>query len=166
VPTPQDEFWEQVRETNTEGPRPAGDGPDKRLRPEASPTVVAVAQRLDRRPAAPDSGPRELGGRPDSGATVVVNGTPVLSGPQEVEPRALPAATSRLVDTAPVVDTSWDRLEEPILVPSRADRATAQPRPADVEMVGGRPVFVVYRPSRGLEMGPYTGPHPDQQRGR
>jgi hypothetical protein len=28
----------------------------------------------------------------------------------------------------------------------------ASPRPADVEVVAGRPVHVVYRPSRGLEV--------------
>jgi hypothetical protein len=37
-------------------------------------------------------------------------------------------------------------------VPSQPGPARPQPRRADTEVVGGKPVFVVYRPSRGLEV--------------
>jgi hypothetical protein len=90
---------------------------------------------------------------------------PGRRGPAE----AVPRQTSRLVDTPPVTDRGWggDWGEDAVVVPSRvagrrgeaadrfedtpAPRAPA-PRPADVEMVAGRPVHVVYRPSRGLEV--------------
>jgi hypothetical protein len=153
MPTAQDDFWAQVRGIDPETPMPAGSG-DGRLRPEATPTVVAVAERLDR--SSTRDGRHALPGRPGIGGTVVLTGTPVLSGPREERP-ALPAPStpSRHVDTPSVVDTSWDRLtEEPVLVPSRAGASTASPRRAEQEMVGGRPVFVIYRPSRGLEVQP------------
>jgi hypothetical protein len=77
------------------------------------------------------------------------------------------------VDTAPVTDRGWDRNadwgEDAVVVPSRVSGRRGEaagryestppppprpagPRPADVEMVAGRPVHVVYRPSRGLEV--------------
>ncbi|MBO0840244.1 MAG: hypothetical protein J2O49_05445, partial [Sciscionella sp.] len=79
---------------------------------------------------------------------------------------------SRLVDTVPVsdrgtIDVGDDAMVLPSAVRRRADslvddirpRAadfatadTARPRRAEAEMVGGRPVFVLYRPSRGLEV--------------
>jgi len=63
------------------------------------------------------------------------------------------------VDTVPVTDRGWDRAEDAVVVPSRVSRRgevlaqlNPSPRPADIEEVGGRPVHVVYRPSRGLEV--------------
>ena len=62
------------------------------------------------------------------------------------------------MDTPSVVDTSWDRLdEEPVLVPSRAGGDAPPPRRAELETVAGRQVWVVYRPSRGLEVQPVAG---------
>ncbi|HET8642594.1 MAG TPA: hypothetical protein VFM37_11695 [Pseudonocardiaceae bacterium] len=147
-PTAQDEFWSQVRDMDTTEQDTKRSG-DRRLRPEAAPTVVAVAERLDRRPV-----PRALpAGGGDLGGT---GGAPMLAGPAHETPAALPAGPgegrSRTVDTPPVVDTSWDRLEEPVLVPSQASSGTVAPRRAELEMVDGRPVWVVYRPSRGLEV--------------
>jgi hypothetical protein len=154
VPTAQDDFWAQVRGIDPETPMPPS-AADNRLRPEAAPTVMAVAERLDR-------GRGTLaGGRPALSAshgTVVVQGAHVLTDAQQPRLPALPAGSgspSRVVDTAPVVDTSWDRIdEEPVLVPSRVGGTAPAPRRAETEMVGGRPVYVVYRPSRGLEVQP------------
>jgi hypothetical protein len=74
-------------------------------------------------------------------------------------------AGSRVVDTVPVTDRGWDRAEDAaVVVPSRVGHrgevtdgsggrgSTPQPRLAEVEEVAGRPVHVVYRPSRGLEV--------------
>ncbi|MBQ6639619.1 MAG: hypothetical protein IJH84_01140, partial [Saccharopolyspora sp.] len=75
---------------------------------------------------------------------------------------ALPEGrVSRVVDTAPVADASWDRRhdEDPVLVPSRVDSGVTPvvPEPAtsrrsDMEVVSGRSMHVGYRPSRGLEV--------------
>jgi hypothetical protein len=161
MPTAQDDFWSQVRGVNLETPPPAGTD-DRRLRPEGAPTVVAVAERLDRAQA----GDRPaLSGRAPRGGAVVVTGSPVLTGPATGEQPALPAGTSgvapsRMVDAPSVVDTSWDRLaeEEPVLVPSRTGGSGPMPRRAELETVGGRQVWVVYRPSRGLEVLPDSEP--------
>jgi len=165
TPTAQDDFWAQVRGIDPEAPMPPTVG-DRRLRPEAAPTVVAVAERLDRtQTSVTGSGRQALGGGPGQGNAVLEAG-PSMSGPYGTDRPALPAGTgdathSRVVDTAPVVDPSWDRLaeEEPVLVPSRAGAGVATPRRAETEMVGGRPVYVVYRPSRGLEVRPYPADH-------
>jgi hypothetical protein len=64
------------------------------------------------------------------------------------------SARSRLSDVSPVVQTtSWDRVDdEPVYVPSRSATPPAEPRRAELEEVAGRPVWVVYRPSAGLEV--------------
>jgi hypothetical protein len=43
--------------------------------------------------------------------------------------------------------------DEPVYVPSAVSDPRATPRQAELEEVAGRPVWVVYRPSAGLEMG-------------
>ncbi|MGH3420487.1 MAG: hypothetical protein ACRDOD_12985, partial [Streptosporangiaceae bacterium] len=43
--------------------------------------------------------------------------------------------------------------EEPVYVPSAVRSARAAPRVAGLDEVAGRPVWVVYRPSAGLEVG-------------
>jgi hypothetical protein len=48
--------------------------------------------------------------------------------------------------------------EEPVYVPSAVSDSRATPRPAELEEVAGRPVWVVYRPSAGLEMGAHSTP--------
>jgi hypothetical protein len=145
-PTPQEKFWEDAREGGSPE-RTEGGG---RVRPEGSygesGTVSATAQRLDRRA-------RELRGT--SGA----QGTPALppsrpygfGGPTTVVPEA---RTSRVVDSPPAVDRGWDRGEDSFVVPSQVTGRNRDngPRRAEPEMVAGRPVFVLYRPSRGLEV--------------
>ncbi|WP_328444693.1 magnesium transporter [Amycolatopsis sp. NBC_00438] len=194
-PTPQDAFWQNVRDTDDavdgeqRGPLGATAG-GGRFRPEA--TIFANAQRLDNngtsasRPAAAWSGawPGAIGGgsagalpsgrRPgspvygqynpaggDPGEYVVVGagGRPTIRGEE-----------SRRVDTSPVADRRWNDEPEPVVVPSdlrspeagfngyaapeapRTPGVRAQPRRVDPEVVAGKPVFVLYRPSRGIEV--------------
>jgi len=137
----------------------------RRPRPEATGPVSATAERLDTRRTLPGSRPTLEGA--GASPALLPAGPPGRRGPAE----ALPRQASRVVDTAPVTDRGWDRNadwgEDAVVVPSHvagrrgeaagryesppAPRQTG-PRPADVEMVAGRPVHVVYRPSRGLEV--------------
>ncbi|WP_091675371.1 magnesium transporter [Amycolatopsis marina] len=203
-PTPQDEFWQNVRDTDDVAGNAEKRGPlgatvgGRRVRPEAS-TVFASAQRMDgaaagQRPAAAWSGAwpgGEVSG-PGSRPGLPAGGTgaeypafrPGVGAPGDYMPAGsigqgagFTAAASRRVDTAPVSDRRWDRGEDPdpVVVPSRmsavgADtggyqRSPAQlaytpdvpqprtgPRRVDPEVVAGKPVFVLYRPSRGLEV--------------
>jgi hypothetical protein len=75
---------------------------------------------------------------------------------------ALTAGPSRTVDTPPVVDRSWERRgEDAVIVPSQVisgQRPQAEPRRAEVEVIAGRPVHMIYRPSRGLEVAEPEGP--------
>jgi hypothetical protein len=150
--TPQDDFWENIRdselqETGGAEATPAG----RRSRPEASNPIPATAERLDTRPAITAGGSRAL--PPARGALEA--GTETVAPQRRAEHVMV---RSRVVDTAPVTDRGWDRAEEGVLVPSRvgpgerAETLNPSPRPADIEEVGGRPVHVVYRPSRGLEV--------------
>ncbi|GAB2688797.1 hypothetical protein GCM10027271_60020 [Saccharopolyspora gloriosae] len=162
---PSGDFWEQVRESDPDAPPPdpAGQRGRWQTRPEADHQAMsATAQRLDRQggpwAALPGSGAPTGGGM----------GSPALpaSGPAGERRPGGPAAAlpegraSRVVDTAPVSDVAWDRREEePVLVPSLSEQApmpapaeATAPRRADMEVVAGKPVYVVYRPSRGLEV--------------
>jgi hypothetical protein len=157
VRTPQDDFWDSIRDTDLEETGggeavPAG----RRSRPEASNPIMATAERLDTRSAV-TGGARAL---PAARGVLEAGGESVATQrrPEHVMVRA---SGSRVVDTVPVSDRGWDRVEEGVLVPSRASRTELTgsgdtlnpgPRPADIEEVGGRPVHVVYRPSRGLEV--------------
>jgi hypothetical protein len=148
-PTAQERFWDDVRGNDTATERGAA---DTRVRPEASygeaGTVRATAQRMDRRTRT-----RELSGTPGA------QGAPALppirpygyGGPTTTVPEA---RASRVVDSPSVVDRGWDRGEDAFVVPSQVTRRERDngPRRAETEMVAGRPVFVLYRPSRGLEV--------------
>ncbi|GAB2981757.1 magnesium transporter [Amycolatopsis acidiphila] len=191
-PTPQDEFWQGVRDSDdsdleTRGPMGATAG-GGRYRPEA--TIFANSQRLDGagsmagRPAAAWSGAPWPGGGalPGNGSrrALPAGGGPgvrpgyapaaggsddyVYSAPPGTIRRAdagwiPPQPQSRRVDTSPVFDRDIDQADS-VLVPSRV-RATpaaprvpsvSPPRRAERELVGGRPVHVIYRPSRGIEV--------------
>nr|WP_019819035.1 hypothetical protein [Saccharomonospora saliphila] len=89
---------------------------------------------------------------------------------------AVPPGASRRVDTPPVTDRGAAPVEDtdPLVVPSRLSSSSEgfvpgsgtasgpmpgssaqqvpQPRRVEHEMVAGKPVFVLYRPSRGLEV--------------
>jgi hypothetical protein len=174
-PTPQDEFWQNVREAE-EGENPALPG-GGRTRPEA--TIFASAQRLDgagsmaARPAAAWSGAPWPGGGPalpGGGRRALPHYSPIAGDPDAYVFSAPPGTTrradaawvppqpqSRRVDTSPVYDRGWDD-PDPVVVPSRISGSSAQapaspqPRRVDQEVVAGKPVFVLYRPSRGIEL--------------
>jgi hypothetical protein len=209
-PTPQDNFWQNVRETDdvvdgeVRGPMGATVG-GGRFRPEA--TIFASSQRLDNerrgipRPAASWSGAPWPGAAGQvagtgaraalpagGGATVFPGDNPLggSSGDYVIQGGStsssggggrLPMAASRRVDTSPVFDRRWSDEPEPVVVPSRMSSGAGQadagylvpeynvptqpgraaprvprPRRVDPEVVAGKPVFVLYRPSRGLEV--------------
>ncbi|MFI6101406.1 hypothetical protein ACIA8G_38170 [Lentzea sp. NPDC051213] len=142
-PSPQDEFWESVREGDGDGEQVPQRGRG-RVRPEASSPVMATAQRLDR-----DSQPGQIVSGGD-GYGVRAGALPAGSGPA-----ALPVGRSRVVDSPTVTDRQWDRVDDAVLVPSRSNGYAApvqEPRRAETEVVAGRQVHVIYRPSRGLEV--------------
>ena len=157
APSEADSFWDQVRGSDPEDEYVSPQrGEPRRARPEAEhQPVAATAYRLDR-----EGHPQQLTG---GGEAPALPG-PGAAGPQRPGTRtaqALPEGrASRLVDTAPVADAKWDRHDDdPVLVPSRSDTSPVSdepnesgPRRADMEVVQGRPVYVVYRPSRGLEV--------------
>ena len=139
-------FWEQVRDMDPDGD--FGESRARRRRPEAAvPSVSATAERLDRTTGEPEA---PAAGLPGSGSS------PRRPGGAQALPEG--RSTSRVVDTSPVADAKWDRSDEdPVVVPSRTMEAGRsaepnEPRPAEKEVVSGRPVYVVYRPSRGLEV--------------
>ena len=151
-PTPQDVFWGQVRDTDLDDEPEAPKRGRRRVRPEAANPVTATAQRLDQGPV--DGLASVTGG--GGGLAVLPAGS---GGPRGYGgPAALPSGgTSRLVDTPPVVDRSWDRAEDAVVVPSRINgyapaNELPGPRRAETEVVAGRQVHVIFRPSRGLEV--------------
>ncbi|MFE0026754.1 magnesium transporter [Amycolatopsis sp. NPDC059021] len=199
-PSPQDEFWQNVRDTDdvvdgeARGPIGATVG-GGRFRPEA--TVFANARRLDNhRPAAAWSGAPWPGAVTAGGGVAALppgggRGAPAFGqyNPLIGEPgdyvitaggQRVLREESRRVDTSPVADRRWSDEPEPVVVPSRMTSANhesgydggsgnyaapeasmpvqpppgvrAQPRRVDPEVVAGKPVFVLYRPSRGLEV--------------
>ncbi|TQM80967.1 hypothetical protein FHX81_3326 [Saccharothrix saharensis] len=147
-PSPQEEFWDTVRDTDPDGVEvPQRDR--RRVRPEAANPVAASAQRLDRN----GNSVRELG------SGVGGNGAVALPGGGYGGPAALPSGRSRVVDAPPIADRNYDRLDDAVLVPSRVNGRVADaptpvpgPRRAETEVVAGRQVHVIYRPSRGLEV--------------
>jgi hypothetical protein len=143
-PTPQDEFWDSVRENDPNGEEVPQRGRG-RVRPEASSPVMATAQRLDRDAQQP--GQISSGG---DGYGMRAGALPSGSGPA-----ALPVARSRVVDSPTVTDRQWDRVDDAVLVPSRSNGyqgPVQEPRRAETEVVAGRQVHVIYRPSRGFEV--------------
>jgi hypothetical protein len=152
---PQDEFWDNLRDEELAGDTVATTTRGgRRPRPEATGPVMATAERLDRRTAIGHSSVSLPAARGDS-EPVITQGPGGRNDPAGALP---PRGRSRIVDTNPVYDRDYG--EDAMVVPSRVSESRndappvtrATPRPADVEMVAGRPVHVVYRPSRGLEV--------------
>ncbi len=159
---PQDEFWDNLRDEELAGDTVATTRPGgRRPRPEAAGPVMATAERLDTRRQPIGTGALGLPpARGDAEAVLMPGGPGGRNDPTGV----LPPRRSRTVDTNPVYDRDYG--EDAVVVPSQvsavrnegrfeAPPVTAprnNPRAADVEMVAGRPVHVVYRPSRGLEV--------------
>jgi hypothetical protein len=160
--TPQDDFWENIRDTDLEEPAAAEAArTGRRSRPEASNPIPATAERLDTRTAVAGGSTRAL--PPARTALAAGTGDPVQPNQYRSPEHVVVRTTgSRVVDTVPVTDRGWDRAEDAVVIPSRVSRRgevaapaealNSAPRPADIEEVGGRQVHVVYRPSRGLEV--------------
>jgi hypothetical protein len=161
--TPSDRFWEQTRGAEDDQGASSGDSVvGNRVRPESAVPVVVVANRADRR----GGGPAATSVLLPAGAAGSGRGDREARGPHEigsrpVQPAALPTGFSaaahdrtRAADMLPsVVNVVSDRAgEEPMYVPSASGNPRA-PRQAELEEVAGRPVWVVYRPSAGLEVG-------------
>jgi hypothetical protein len=157
-PTPQDAFWENLRDSelaeDTTGSAAANSV--RRPRPEASHPITATAERLDTRAAVGSGSQLAL----PAARTALDSSITDPSRSREPATVAVRSRASRVVDTVPVTDRGWDRGEDSVVVPSRIPRRGetvtqvdgTSPRPADIEEVGGRQVHVVYRPSRGLEV--------------
>ncbi|HEX8935712.1 MAG TPA: hypothetical protein VF788_16320, partial [Pseudonocardiaceae bacterium] len=116
------------------------------VRPEAGASVIVAAQRWGHRdtpsaaipllgPAGPPS--------PSSGGAALAG-----SGASAARPDRLAALPPGFSVTGRPRSGG-----EPVYVPSAVGDAPGAPRPADMEEVAGRPVWVVYRPSAGLELG-------------
>jgi hypothetical protein len=168
--TPQDEFWDNVRDSDHDEPVVRRDS-SRRPRPEAANPVTANAERMDRGAPTPTVNRTAISGSQQGalGTSGFDGGLPPARGPAG----ALPPArnSSRIVDTVPVADPGWNRGEDAVVVPSqvvsprRRDEVTVYepppvigPRPAETEVVAGRPVHVIFRPSRGLEVRENTQP--------
>jgi hypothetical protein len=132
-------FWEEARVADA-APDAATTGsvPGSAMRPEAGAPVVLTAQRSDRGSASASIPVVSPGGAPSQG-----QGGAALTKPDRLA--ALPGGFSLTGRTRTT--------EEPVYVPSAVSDSRATPRQAELEEVAGRPVWVVYRPSAGLEMG-------------
>lgn len=159
--TSQEQFWANAGSGGGEDVRNQEQGQrGRRNRPEspvggamagaAAGSMTATATRLD---GEPDAARRPS--RAQGSATRVAPGSNGYRGPTSA---LTPAGSSRVTDTFPPTESAWDT-DESVVVPSsvvtpRGEPVAApavQPRPADPEMVGGKPVYVLYRPSRGFE---------------
>jgi hypothetical protein len=159
---PQDEFWDNLRDEELAGDTVATTRPGgRRPRPEATGPVMATAERMDTRRQPIGTSALGLPPARGDGEAVLMQGGP---GGRNDPAGVLPPRRSRVVDASPAYDRDWG--EDAMVVPSKVTPARNEarydtaapaaprtnPRAADVEMVAGRPVHVVYRPSRGLEV--------------
>ena len=133
-------FWEEARAAEEESATATtGSVAGSAIRPEAGAPVMLAAQRWDPRGSASASTPVfSPGGSPNP-----EQGGAALAKPDRLA--ALPPGFS--------VSGRSRTAEEPVYVPSAVSDPRATPRQAELEEVAGRPVWVVYRPSAGLEMG-------------
>jgi hypothetical protein len=133
-------FWEEARAAEEESATATtGSVAGSAIRPEAGAPVMLATQRWDPRGNA--SAPTPVfspGGRPNP-----EQGGAALAKPDRLA--ALPPGFG--------VSGRSRTAEEPVYVPSAVSDPRAAPRQAELEEVAGRPVWVVYRPSAGLEMG-------------
>ncbi|HEY0496016.1 MAG TPA: hypothetical protein VGD48_09740 [Kutzneria sp.] len=148
----QEAFWEHVRDGEHLPPEiAAAQRGGRRYRPEAN-SIQATAQRLDVNGTELTAGNTRALQAGGGGAVALPAGGGGMVGPM----------ASRTVDTPPVVDRSWERRgEDAVIVPSQVvsgQRPQVEPRRAEVEVIAGRPVHMIYRPSRGLEVAEPDGP--------
>ncbi|MGH3991578.1 MAG: hypothetical protein ACRDSN_03835, partial [Pseudonocardiaceae bacterium] len=145
--TPSERFWEETRDAEADQGAPTGEPVSGgRVRPEAAVPVVVMADRSPRGGglATPVLGPRNSDG-PGSGGEAAPS-RPDEIGSRPVQAAALPTGFSSAASRSTRVG------EEPVYVPSASGDLRA-PRQAELEEVAGQPVWVVYRPSAGLEVG-------------
>ncbi|MGB8254952.1 MAG: hypothetical protein WCE71_06145 [Pseudonocardiaceae bacterium] len=149
--SPSERFWEEARGTETDPGAPTVDSAaGSRVRPEADLPVIVTAGRINRigvgsatpalgtrRPAAPASPGSGIGALTGSGGSVL-------------RPDRMAAVPTGF--TVPASSRSRAG-EEPVYVPSAVGSSRGAPQEAGLEEVAGRPVWVVYRPSAGLEVG-------------
>ncbi|TDV37560.1 magnesium transporter [Actinophytocola oryzae] len=155
---PQDEFWDNLQDEKLAGDTVATTRGGRRPRPEATGPVMATAERLDTRRTSIGTGTYGLPSSDGERAPALMPRSP---GGRN-DPSGVIPARSRIVDTNPVHgEFGEDAMVVPSQVTTRRNEGRydpqpqaqrPSPRPADVEMVAGRPVHVVYRPSRGLEV--------------
>ncbi|MGH3828050.1 MAG: hypothetical protein ACRDQX_12910, partial [Pseudonocardiaceae bacterium] len=170
--TASERFWQEARGTEADSSEPSPDSPTgSRVRPEASAPVLVAAERLDRRGGAESlhrlSGAESSGRRRGTESLDRRGGAESLNRPGSTR-AAIPAPSpSGLGEGASRPDrvgalpagfsvNTTDRaraVEDPVYVPSAFGDPRGAPRQADLEEVAGRPVWVVYRPSAGLEVG-------------
>lgn len=178
---PQEEFWRTVRDTDEimDGSG-SSSAAHERVRPEA--TVAAGAQRLDRPGAgAPSrvggSGQTAQPALPGGGTPMnAFSGTEPSRNPADyLHRQRTSAATARRettggegnrsggIDTDPVVPSWVSATDDPAAGPSEVSASeprslssnasrSAEPHRVEPELVEGKPVFVLYRPSQGLEV--------------
>ena len=137
--TASERFWEEARGSEADTGAPTENAASgSRGRPEAGAPVMVAAERLD----------RHAGARVETRVDTQVNARPDTQvSARTADQAALPAGFSATA-------TGRARIgEDPVYVPSAVSDPRAAPRPAELEEVAGRPVWVVYRPSAGLEVG-------------
>jgi hypothetical protein len=149
-------FWEDARGTAAESGAPTT---GTRVRPEASTPVLVAAERWDRRGVGPAATPvlgsggsgghAASGGFAHSGRAAAETELTGSKGSTVRPDRsvALPIGLSVTAGGRPRVG------DEPVYVPSALHNPRGAPRQAELEEVAGRPVWVLYRPSAGLEVG-------------
>jgi len=156
--SPSERFWEEARGSETDPGAPTADpAAGSRVRPEADAPVIVTAGRIDRRGGGAAATPALGAGRPT-----------VLGGPGQGYGEAALTGSSESVlrpDRLAAMPTGFNVTangraragEDPVYVPSAVGSSRSAPREAGLDEVAGRPVWVVYRPSAGLEVGSEAG---------
>ncbi len=143
--TASERFWEEASGSGADIGA-TGSVSGNVVRPEAGAAVIVAAERREHRgnpPAAiPLPGPAGSPSPSAGGAALAGSG-------------ANAARPDRMAALPPgfTVTGRARAGEEPVYVPSAVSEPRGAPRQADLEEVAGRPVWVVYRPSAGLELG-------------
>jgi hypothetical protein len=145
--TASERFWEEAGSSGADT-GVAGSASGTVVRPEAGAPVAVAAQRWEHRGNPPVAIP--LPGPTGSPSSSTVGAASAAgSGANAARPDRLAAALPPGFTAAGRARTA----EEPVYVPSAIGDPRGAPRQADLEEVAGRPVWVVYRPSAGLELG-------------
>jgi hypothetical protein len=157
--SPSERFWEEARGSETDPGAPTADSPaGSRVRPEADAPVIVAVGRIDRRGGGAAATPALGAGRSSvlGGGAAQGYGEAALTGSSQsvLRPDRLAAVPTGFNVTASRRARAG---EDPVYVPSAGGSSRGAPREAGLEEVAGRPVWVVYRPSAGLEVGSEAG---------